>query len=158
MAVMEQSGLTERITKLGERATTSTDIEIVEIQVRGGGNARLVRVYIDKPGGITHEDCALISERLGTLLDEEDLIQDGSYTLEVSSPGVDRKLTKARDFERVLGQMVHLAVQEPGQPRNSVTGKLAEVADGALGVEIEPGNVVRVPLDRVHKANLKFKW
>jgi ribosome maturation factor RimP len=158
MAVVEQNGLMERLTGLGERAATGTDIEMVDIQLRGAGKARLLRVYIDKPGGVTHEDCALISERLGKLLDEDDVIPDDSYTLEVSSPGVERKLSKPRDFERAVGQTVRLAVQEPGQPRTSLTGKLAEVANGTLALEVGPGNVLHVPLEQVQKANLKFEW
>ena len=110
MTVVEQSGLTGKIAALGERAALGTGIEIAEIQVRGAGNARLVRVYIDKPEGVTHGDCELISERLGKLLDEEDVIPDGSYTLEVSSPGVERKLSKPRDFERVVGKKIWLAL------------------------------------------------
>lgn len=158
MAVVEQNGLMEKIAESGERAAAGTDIEMVDIQLRGAGKARLLRVYIDKPGGVTHEDCALISERLGKLLDEEDVIPGEGYTLEVSSPGVERKLSKPRDFERVVGQTIRLAVQEPGQPPTSVTGKLAAIADGTLALEVEPGNVLRVPLERVQKANLKFKW
>jgi ribosome maturation factor RimP len=158
MAVVEQSGLMERITGLGERATMGTDIEMVDIQLRGAGKARLLRAYIDKPGGVTHEDCALISERLGKLLDEEDVIPDDGYTLEVSSPGVERKLSKPRDFERVVGQTIRLAIQEPGGQRTSLTGKLAEITGGTLALEVEPGNVLRVPLEQVQKANLKFEW
>ncbi len=158
MAVVEQSGLMERLTGLGESAATGTDIEMVDIQLRGAGKARLLRVYIDKPGGVTHEDCALISERLGKLLDEDDIIPDDSYTLEVSSPGVERKLSKPRDFERAVGQTIRLAVQEPGQPRTSLTGKLAEITNGTLALEVGPGNVLRVPLEQVQKANLKFEW
>ncbi len=158
MAVVEQSGLMERIAEFGERAATGTDIEMVDIQLRGAGKARLLRIYIDKPGGVTHEDCALISERLGKLLDDADVIPDSSYTLEVGSPGVERKLSKPRDFERVVGQTIRIAVQEPGQPPASVTGKLAEIANGTLALEVEPGNVLRVPLERVQKANLKFEW
>ncbi len=158
MAVIEQHGLMERITEFGDRAAMGTDIEMVDIQLRGAGKARLLRVYIDKPGGVTHEDCALISERLGKLLDEEDVIPDDSYTLEVSSPGVERKLSKPRDFERVVGKTVRLAIQEPGRPSASVTGKLAEITNGTLALEVEPGNVLRVPLEQVQKANLKFEW
>jgi ribosome maturation factor RimP len=158
MAVVEQRELMEKITVLGDRSAMGTDIEMVDIQLRGAGKARLLRVYIDKPGGVTHEDCALISERLGKLLDEEDVIADSSYTLEVSSPGVERKLSKPRDFERVIGRKIRLAVQEPGQLRTSITGKLAEITDGTLALEVEPGNVLHVPLERVQKANLKFEW
>ena len=117
-----------------------------------------LRVYIDKPGGVTHGDCELISERFGKLLDEEDPIPENSYTLEVSSPGIERRLSKPRDFERVVGQKIRLAVQPPGESRRQLEGRLAQFANGALEVEVAPGNLVRVPLDTVQKANLKFEW
>jgi ribosome maturation factor RimP len=159
MAALENKELVERITELGERSAMGTDIEVAEIQVRGAGNARLLRVYIDKPGGVTHADCQLISERLGKLLDEDDPFPDGSYTLEVSSPGIDRRLSKPRDFERVVGRKVRLAVLPPGETRRSLLeGRLAQVSGGTLEVEIAPGNLVRVPLESVQKANLKFEW
>jgi ribosome maturation factor RimP len=158
MAAVENNELLERITGLGERAAEGSGIEIVEIQLKGAGKARLLRVYIDKPGGVTHHDCALISERLGQLLDEDDTVPDSGYTLEVSSPGIERRLSKARDFERVVGQKVRLAVQPPGESRRSLEGRLARIADGALEVEVAPGNLVHVPLETVQKANLKFEW
>jgi ribosome maturation factor RimP len=159
MAVVQDIQLVEKLTSLGERAAIGTDIEIAEIQLRGAGKARLLRVFIDKPNGVTHGDCELISERLGKLLDEEDPIPDAGYTLEVSSPGIERKLSKPRDFERVVGQKVRLAVQPPGENRrNLVEGRLAQIADGTLEVEVAPGNLVRIPLDTVQKANLKFEW
>jgi ribosome maturation factor RimP len=159
MAALQNKELVERITELGERSAMGTDIEVAEIQVRGAGNARLLRVYIDKPSGVTHADCQLISERLGKLLDEDDPFPDGSYTLEVSSPGIDRRLSKPRDFERVVGQKIRLAVQPQGETRRSLLeGRLAQVSGGTLEVEIAPGNLVRVPLESVQKANLKFEW
>jgi ribosome maturation factor RimP len=159
MAAVQNKEIVERITELGERSAMGTDIEVAEIQVRGAGNARLLRVYIDKPGGVTHADCQLISERLGKLLDEDDPFPDGSYTLEVSSPGIDRRLSKPRDFERVVGRKIRLAVQPQGETRRSLLeGRLAQVSGGTLEVEIAPGNLVRVPLESVQKANLKFEW
>src|SRR5579875_874761 len=113
MPAAEKLDLLNRITELGEQAARGTPIEIVEIELKGGGKARLLRVYIDKPGGVTHGDCEIISERLGSLLDQDDAIPGESYTLEVSSPGVERKLTRARDFERVIGQKVRITTREP---------------------------------------------
>jgi ribosome maturation factor RimP len=159
MAAVQNNELLERITGLGERSAMGSDIEIVEIQLKGAGNARLLRVYIDKPGGVTHGDCELISERLGKLLDEEDPLPESHYTLEVSSPGIERRLTKPRDFERVVGQKIRVAVQPPGEARRSlVEGRLAQFSGGTLEVEVPPGNTVRIPLDTVQKANLKFEW
>jgi ribosome maturation factor RimP len=158
MATAENTVLTDHVTQLGERAAEGTQIEIAEVEVRGAGRSRLVRVYIDKPGGVTHGDCELISVKLGELLDEQDIIPDEGYTLEVSSPGIERRLTKARDFERVVGQKIKLTTMQPFEGRTSLEGKLEQVADGNLGVEIAPGNLVQIPLQQVRKANLKFEW
>lgn len=159
MAAVQNIQLLGRITDLCERSAVGTDIEIVDIQLRGAGNARLLRVYIDKPGGVTHSDCQVVSEGLGKLLDEDDPFPDGGYTLEVSSPGIERRLSKPRDFERVVGQKIRLAVQPPGETRRSLLeGRLAQCSGGALEVEVAPGNLVRVPLESVQKANLKFEW
>jgi ribosome maturation factor RimP len=158
MTVVEQSGLTDKIAELGERAALGTNIEIAEVQVRGAGNARLVRVYIDRPEGVTHGDCELVSERLSKLLDEEDIVPEGSYTLEVSSPGIERKLSKPRDFERVVGRRIWLAFQRPGESRASLEGKLAHFANGTLELEVAPGKPVQIPLEAVQKAKLKFEW
>ncbi len=158
MPATENTGLADQVTSLGERVAVGTQIEIAEVQIRGAGKSRLVRVYIDKPGGVTHGDCELISERLGQLLDEENLIPDDSYTLEVSSPGVERRLSKPRDFEKVIGQKIKLTTLEPVEGRTSLEGKLERIANGNLGVEIGPGNLVHIPLHQVRKANLKFEW
>lgn len=158
MPAAHDTGLVERIAELGERAAAGTGIEIAEIQLRGSGKARLLRVYIDKPSGVTHDDCELISERLGKLLDDEDVMPGDSYTLEVSSPGVERKLSKARDFERVVGQKVRLALRQPLAGQTRMEGKLSHFEAGMLELEIAPGELVHIPLDQVQKANLKFEW
>lgn len=154
----EQNSLQERVSGIAERAAEGTGIEIVEVQLRGAGKARLLRVYIDRPGGVTHGDCELISTKFSELLDQEDPIPGDSYTLEVSSPGVERKLTKPRDFERVLGQKVRLALREPVNGATNVEGKLVEVVDETLAVEMPSGDTVRVPLRQLAKANVKFDW
>ena len=116
-----------------------------------------MRVYIDKPEGVTHGDCEMISERLGKLLDEEDVIPDGSYTLEVSSPGIDRKFSKPRDFERVVGRKIWLASSVPANP-TSLEGTLANFANGALELEVASDKTIHIPLEQVQKAKLKFEW
>ena len=158
MPALEKTGLIEKITQLGEQAAMGTGIEIAEVQLRGAGKACLLRVYIDKPEGVTHGDCELISEKFGKLLDEDDTLLAEGYTLEVSSPGVERKLSRPRDFERVVGQKIKLSLREPLDGQMRFEGKLAEFADGTLAVEMTPGQTVRIPLDRVQKANLKFEW
>jgi len=158
MATAEQIEIIDRITELGERAAAGTSIEIVEVELKGSGNARLLRVYIDKPGGVTHGDCELISERLGGLLDAGDVVPGNSYTLEVSSPGLERKLVRPRDFERVAGQNIKLALREPLEGRNRWEGRLQAVAGDAIELEAPDGKRLHIPLAQIQKANLKFEW
>ncbi len=158
MPVIKDEGLLDRITKLTEQAAAGTGLDIADVELRGSGKARLLRVFIDKPGGVTHGDCELMSERLGALLDEFDVIPEDSYTLEVSSPGVERKLSKARDFERVVGQDIRISLREALNSQKHLEGKLAAFAGETLEVEISPGTVLKIPLRSVQKANLKFLW
>lgn len=155
---MKDEGLIAHVTKFCEEAAAASDVELVEVELRGSGKARLLRVYIDKPGGVTHGDCESVSERVGVLLDEADAFPEGSYTLEVSSPGLERKLSKPRDFERVVGKKVRVSLREPIETRKSLEGTLAGFADDTLSVETAPGTVLRIPLGQVQKANLKFDW
>ncbi len=158
MALLDKNEIVDRITSLCERVVEGTAIEVVEVQLRGAGKARLLRIYIDKPGGVGHDDCQPVSERLGKALDEEDVIPDDSYTLEVSSPGVERKLTKPRDFERITGQKVKLALFKPIEGQLRWEGQLQKIANGVLDIETPTGELLRIPLEQVQKANLKFEW
>lgn len=157
MVSAEKTEIVDRLTGLAERAATGTSIEIVEVQLRGSGKARLLRVYIDKPGGVTHGDCELVSEGLGRLLDEEDAVPGDSYTLEVSSPGPDRKLSTRRDFERVAGQKLKLTLREPVDGQLRFEGRLVEVSGEFITLE-SGGKPVEIPLDAIQKANVKFEW
>lgn len=150
--------LEDKLTELGIESARGTEIEIAEIQVRGVGKARLVRVYIDKPSGVTHGDCELISQRMSERLDQLDLIPDDSYTLEVSSLGVERKLSKPRDFERVIGQKVLVSVREAEPGAHLYEGKLLALDNGVLEIQTGGESVVRVPLDKVQRAKLRFDW
>ena len=113
-----------KVTEIAQRVGDSEGIEVVDVELLGGGNRRVLRIYIDKPGGVTHADCEMISHQVGTILDVEDVIPGGSYTLEVSSPGVERKLTKAGDFERFLGQKAKILLREPVESRRHWEGVL----------------------------------
>ena len=87
----------DRVRDVCERVAADFGLEVVEVELKGGGKARTLRIYLDKPGGVTLDDCATVSREVGTILDVEDVIPGGQYTLEVSSPGLDRKLLKAAD-------------------------------------------------------------
>jgi ribosome maturation factor RimP len=157
MPVVENKELMEKLTEIGQHAARNTDIEVVEIQVRGGGKSRLLRVYIDKPGGVTHGDCETISQRMSQLLDEQNVMPEDSYTLEVSSLGLERKLSSQRDFERVIGQKVSLTLREASESSKYMEGKLLHVGGNKLQIELRTGEVREVPLEQVQKAKLKFE-
>src|SRR5580700_10264916 len=101
----------DHVRAIVERVATGCGLEVVEVELRGGGKARMLRIVIDTiPGlgddalvGVTHEDCANLSREVGTILDVEDVIPGNSYLLEVSSPGLDRKLLRPADYERFTG-------------------------------------------------------
>src|ERR1700739_4435440 len=98
----------ERVHAIAERVASSSGLELVEVELHGGGKSRMLRVFLDKPAGVTHEDCAQFSREFGTILDVEDVMPGGTYVLEVFSPGLDRQLTKAADYERFAGSKVKL--------------------------------------------------
>jgi ribosome maturation factor RimP len=152
-----QEAVTSKVEEAAQRVAQSEGLELVEVEVKGGGNARLVRISIDKPEGVTHADCQLVSDKLGEILEADDAIP-GHYTLEVSSPGVERKLLKPQDYQRFQGQKAKITVREEVDGRRTWEGTLAGYADGVISLEIAPGEIRRLPFDQVKKANLKFEW
>lgn len=152
--------LIDKIWEIADRVARANDIEVVDVEFLGGGRHRMLRLYIDKDkdGGVTHGDCETISEQLGEMLDKEDIIPGGEYTLEVSSPGVERKLVRARDYERFVGKRVKIVLREPLANSPHWDGILKSFENNTATVETAKGQVVQIPLDKVKKANLKFEW
>ena len=153
-----QAAVTEKVQAIAERVAASDGLEIVEVQMLGGGANRVLRIFIDKPAGVTHADCELVSQQVGTILDVEDVIPGGHYTLEVSSPGVERKLIRPKDYERFVGQKVKIVLRVPVENQRNWAGILQNFADGVVTLEPSPGKSVRFPLEQVERANLKFEW
>jgi ribosome maturation factor RimP len=147
-----------RIVEIARRVGESEGIEIVEVQLLGGGAKRVLRITIDKPQGVSHADCELISQQVGTILDVEDVIPGARYTLEVTSPGLERKLLGARDFERFVGRKARVTLREPLDKRRHWEGILADFSENVVTLEAAPGKNVRFSLEQVEKANLKFDW
>ena len=155
----------DRVREIAERVAASTGLEIVEVELRGGGKARMLRIFIDKPGGVTHEDCANLSREVGTILDVEDVIPGASYLLEVSSPGLDRKLIRPADYERFTGSRVKLTTRQPVNGSHHFEGRLESFQQGRLTIEMNearkkprPGRSapqkLEIELANVEKANL----
>jgi len=152
-----RQAVVSRIEEIAERVARSEGMEIVEVELKGGGRNQLLRISIDKPQGVTHADCELISQQVGTILDVEDVVP-GHYTLEVSSPGVERKLLKPRDFERFQGKKVKIALHEPMENQRNWEGTLAAFSEGVITLDTGAGKTLHIRLEQVAKANLKFEW
>ena len=155
----------DRVRGIAERVAGSSGLEVVEIEFRGGGKSRMLRVFLDKPAGVTHEDCAQFSREFGTILDVEDVVPGGTYVLEVSSPGLDRKLNRAADYERFAGSKVKLMTREPVNGNRHFEGRLESFHDGRLTLDLSearrkhrPGAAspqkLEIDLANVEKANL----
>jgi ribosome maturation factor RimP len=155
----------DRVREIAERVAASSGLEVVELELRGGGKSRMLRVFIDKPEGVTHEDCASVSRELGTILDVEDVMPGGSYLLEVSSPGLDRKLVRPADYERFSGSRVKLTTRQPVNGNRHFEGKLESFREGRVVLDVSPArkkprqetetpDKLEIELANVEKANL----
>lgn len=188
----------ERVREIAGRVAADLGLEVVDVELRGtGGKSRMLRVFLDKvetalapsaemdqapplhePGcGLTHEDCAAFSREFGTILDAEDAVPGAGYTLEVSSPGLDRKLVKPADYQRFAGQLVKIATREPLDGRRNFQGRLRGLNDGRVVLTLEekgnrqkakgeraqarvqqPGHTIDIELGNIEKANLVPEW
>jgi len=157
--------LTEQVEALIQPILDDLGLELVDLEYRRESHGWVLRVYLDKEGGITLDDCALASREFSTILDVEDLI-DTAYHLEVSSPGIERPLKKAKDFERFAGQqakiktLIAIDPLEKGRPRKTFVGRLDGLEDNMVLLTLREKNEVqiRIGLEQIDSANLEFEF
>jgi ribosome maturation factor RimP len=147
----------DRVREIAERVAIDHGLELVHSEVAGPDNKPIVRLFIDKPGGVTHEDCSEVSQYLGTILDVEDFIH-AAYTLEVSSPGLERGLYKRADFERFAGNSARLKTRSPLNGQRNFRGRLLGVENENVLFEDRTSGRVSIPIDVIAKANLEFDF
>ncbi len=147
----------EKIRAIAERVATSEGFFLVDVELKGGRSNPLLRISIDKPGGISHADCSLVSEQVSALLDVEDPFP-GPYTLEVSSPGLNRQLVRPRDFEHFAGRLARLVLREPVQNQKVLEGRLAGFEAGRVRLEIGGGRIEEIELGNISKAKLIIEF
>jgi ribosome maturation factor RimP len=153
-----RDAVASKIEEIAQRVAGPEGLEVVEVEVKGGGAHRLVRISIDKPEGVTHADCELVSQQVGTILDVEDVVPGGRYTLEVSSPGIERKLLKPKDYERFKGKKAVVTLRDEIEGRRNWEGAIAGLENGDVALEVQPGKTIHFPFAQVQKAHLKFEW
>jgi ribosome maturation factor RimP len=185
----------DAIRSTAERVAASHSLDVVDLEFQGGVKFRTLRVYIEKNAveraklsalaeseevaetlpkgvpvellsGVTHEDCAKFAQDFGTVLDVEDLIPGAEYTLEVSSPGLERKLSKAEDYKRFTGSIVKLQTFTPVSNNRHWQGRLTSFADGVITLDLSAvkqkgkakkvvtASTVEIALLNVEKAHL----
>ena len=147
----------DRTRRLIQEVAESQGYELVDVEFKGAGKSSVLRIFIDQPGGISLRDCELVSEQVGTVLDVEDLIPF-TYTLEVSSPGLDRKLAKESDYARFEGKLARIQTRIPLNQQKVFRGRLQGLYDGKVRLELLKGDVLDIPLDVIQEARLEIDW
>jgi len=146
----------DAVTELARPIAASLGAEVDRVTFRDAGKRALLQVFIDQPGGVTVDACALVSRQLSATLDVHDVVPR-AFVLEVSSPGLDRPLEGEADFRRFAGRFASITCRRAIDGGSKVTGHLRGVEDGAVIVQVKDGRQVRVPLELVAKARLEVE-
>jgi ribosome maturation factor RimP len=149
----QQKTLEARITELAEQVAASMGMEVVLVEIKSSGNQTILRTYIDRPAGISLDDCERFSKRFSVLLDVEDWIPS-RYILEVSSPGVNRPLIKEADFRRFYGKKARVRTRSPIEGQRNFKGQIVGVTETRLALDVAPGKQVEIALLDIEKASL----
>lgn len=149
----QRESLELRIGGLAEGLAASLGLEVVQVEVRPGGGRSVVRVYLDKAEGVALDDCERFSKRFSVVLDVEDALPF-SYVLEVSSPGLDRRLVRERDYQRFVGRDVKVRTRHGRGGQRNFRGRLMTAQGGRIELEIAPGTAIEIALEDIEKANL----
>ncbi len=154
--------ISEQVTALALPILAAKHIELVDIEFVRMGKDAILRLFIDKDGGVMLDDCAEVSHELSAILDVEDVVSC-NYSLEVSSPGLDRPLKKRDDFIRYSGRLIKVrtydqCLDDSGNKRKTFLGTLIGLEDDAVRMRLKEGQTALIPLERIAKANLEFEF
>jgi len=147
----------EVLNSLIERVAARESLELVHWDLVGPPGGLLLRIYIDKPGGVTHGDCQNLSRQIEMLIDVEEVIPS-AYVLEVSSPGIERPLYKLSDYERFAGNRIKLRTSAPINGQRTFHGRLDGVKENKVQLEADNSGHMEIPYDSVVRANIEFKF
>ncbi|MFO0754710.1 MAG: ribosome maturation factor RimP [Thermodesulfovibrionales bacterium] len=156
---MDTKNIKQRIFDIASRVAEDEGFELVSADLRGQGRRALLRVVVDKEGGVTISDCERMSRSMEAVLDVEDPIQ-GSYVLEVSSPGLDRPLATQRDFERNIGKLARIVTKEKVDNQTFIVGRIVDVGEGWVRLKIEKKGTEKdlfIATDKITKARLEIE-
>ena len=149
---MGKAPITQSVTELIEPGLLAKGLELLDIEFKKEGKNWVLRIYIDREGGVTLEDCQKVSRLAGDLIEVEDVIEP-VYTLEVSSPGLNRVLKKEKDFLKYSGKKINIQCHAPMDGRKKFAGILTDFIDQSIHLKVD-GKQHTIPLNLVAKANL----
>jgi ribosome maturation factor RimP len=153
---MPRQEVINKLTMLAEEVAEDNDVELVDVELLGSGRKSILRVFIDREGGVGLDDCRKVSRQLEALLDVEDPIP-GSYTLEVSSPGIDRPLKKIEDFVKYKGRKVKIVTKDKIDDQSYFVGTINDVWDSNIMIELKK-ETISVPFETIKKATLEIEF
>lgn len=153
--LMSKQTVNEKIAEIAAGIAEKNGLELVQSQVVGSGKSLTIRIFVDKPDGVTHEDCSSVSRQLDTILDTEDFIPS-AYLLEVSSPGLERELYSLRDFKRFSGNMAKVKTSQTVDGQKNFRGRIVAVEGEDIVFDDKTKGAVRFAYDIVSKANLEI--
>ena len=158
---MVQLTIVDKVESLALPLITSLGLELVEIEFKPEGRQMVLRIFIDKEGGVMLDDCAAVSKELSALLDVEDIIP-GKFSLEVSSPGLNSPLKTRADYDRYTGKLIKIKTFVPtaddaGNLRKTFLGKLVGVDGDLILLKLLEGQSATIPFSAIAKANLEFE-
>ena len=146
----------DHVIRVAEPLLNKMGFELIDVEYVTEHGRRVLRFYVDKDGGITLDDCAMVSRQFSDVIEDEDISQH-EYVLEVSSPGLNRRLKRENDFLQVIGKKIKVKMIVPIKGRQKFTGYLRGIEDGTLSLEIEKESIL-LPLRDIAKANLVFEF
>jgi ribosome maturation factor RimP len=152
---MNKELIIEKIKAIAESAANEENIELVHIEMIGGAKNPTLRIFIDKPDGVTLDDCSNISRKMSAVLDADDFIPT-AYTLEVSSPGLERELYSLKDFEKYAGNLAKVKTKHPINGQKNFRGRITEVKGEEIVFEDITNGAVQFPYNTIAKANLEL--
>ena len=153
----EAKRVINEVSALAQGLLNEYGMEVVDVEFRFEGGRWTLRIFIDKEGGVTVDDCASVNRELGDLIEGKNII-DYHYVLEISSPGLNRPLKKESDFIRSIGKMVTLRMSRPINERKNFTGRLTNVREGIISLLVDEDNLVELPLEEIDRARLKYEF
>jgi len=152
----EMTEILEKVKGVTGQILDHAGMQLVHLEIQRESRGLILRLYIDKEGGVTLDDCAHVSRQISAQLDVEDPIED-RYTLEVSSPGLDRPLFTDLDFVKFAGRSIRLSTHVPLDGRRHFHGRLDGLFEGSVRMTLEGGRQVEIPRDQVAKARLEVE-